>query len=379
MTAAARTRAGDVRSAKPSAAGGQPATKPLVEGTDVLLLDLDGTVYLGATILDSAVRAVRECGRRGVRTVYVTNNPSRRPADIAAQLDRGGIPASAGDVVTSAQAGARLLASLVPAGTRTLVVGSDHLREEVVAAGLSQVATSAPVEQLRSVGAVVQGFDPGLGWRDLAAAAYALAGDAVWVATNTDLSIPTAEGVAPGNGSLVEAVARAVHRSPQVAGKPFRPLVDAAVERTGATAPLVVGDRLDTDIGAGVRAGLATVLVLTGVAGPADLLAADPELRPTHLAADLGGLLEPALRAAQDGTGWRCGGWVVRAAAGRIEVDGAGDRVAGLWALAHAVWHRRDHGGADGGVDSGPDVGADGGPDPAAVQDALSRLGWGRR
>lgn len=335
----------------------------LVDGVDVLLLDLDGTVYRGGAAIPGAVEAVRRCSDRGVRAVYVTNNASRRPGTIADQLTGYGLPTDAVDVVTSAQAGAALLASLVPSGTRTLVVGSAHLVEEVAAAGLAPVATTAGTEDVRAVGAVVQGFDPDVGWRDLAAAAYALAGEATWVATNADMSIPTADGTAPGNGSLVAAVVAAVGRRPAVAGKPQRPLIDQAVERTGARAALVVGDRLDTDIEGGNRAGLPTLLVLTGVSGPADLVTADPETRPTHLAADLSGLLEPASVAREtDGGGWSCGGWTVTVGTGGYEVAGSGDRTAGLWALAHAAW-AAGH--------------ADPGTVPAGLAVALQQLGWG--
>jgi len=338
-----------------------PGDAALVQGTDVLLLDLDGTVYRGGTAIDGAAEAVRECARRGIRSAYVTNNASRYPEAIADQLTAAGIPTEPDDVVTSAQAGARLLAELVEPGTRTLVVGSAHLADEVAAAGLVPLARDAP-GRVAAAQAVVQGFDPALGWSDLAAAAYALAGGIPWVATNVDLTIPTGDGIAPGNGSLVDAVAAAAGRRPAVAGKPERPLLDQAIERTGARAPLVVGDRLDTDIEAGVGAGLPTLLVLTGVSGPAELVQAPTRMRPTHLAADLSGLLEPALSAADDGDGaWRCGGWTVRVD-GTTSVAGSGDRVAGLWALANACWAAVDHG-----------------REPAAGEDlaaALGRLGW---
>lgn len=339
------------------------AGPPLVEAVDVLLLDLDGTVYRGGSAIDGAARAVRTCAQRGIRPAYVTNNASRYPRAIAEQLTAAGIPTEPDDVVTAAQAGARLLASLVEPGTRTLVVGSAHLAEEVAAAGLTPMSSRDEADRVPQVGAVVQGFDPALGWHDLAAAAYALAGDVTWVATNVDLTIPTGNGIAPGNGSLVNAVAAATRRRPVVAGKPERPLLDQAIERTGATAPLVVGDRLDTDIEAGVRAGLPTLLVLTGVSGPVDLVRAPRDARPAHLAADLSGLLEPALQVTDDGDGtWSCGGWAVRIEIGAVTVHGSGDRVAGLWALAHACWAV---------ADSGPDA-----VDAADIATALTSLGW---
>jgi len=351
----------------------------LVDGFDVLLVDLDGTVYRGGVAIDGAVESLRACATRGVRSVFVTNNASRHPSAIAEQLVAAGHPTDPEDVVTSAQAGAALLATLVEPGTAALVVGSTHLAEEVAAVGLQPVSSRAPVAEVRAVGAVVQGFDPALAWRDLAAAGYALATGVPWVATNTDLTIPTADGTAPGNGSMVAMVATVAGRHPVVAGKPERPLVDQAIERTGARAPLVVGDRLDTDIQAGVRAGLPTLLVLTGVSGPSELVAAVPSERPTHLAADLTGLLRPAPVVRRDESGsWSCDGWTATARDGRLAVrrgpgpDGApvrggagsgadGNRVTGLWALAHAAWEARDAGATTGDLD------------PAA---ALAALGW---
>jgi len=342
----------------------QAAGESLVAGVDVLLLDLDGTVYRGGAAILGSAEALRACSERGIRSVYITNNASRYPAVIAEQLRAIGIPADARDVVTSAQAGARLLATRVPAGTATLVVGSRHLADEIAAAGLTPVATDVGIDELRAVGAVIQGFDPELGWRELAAAAYALAGGATWVATNTDMTVPTADGIAPGSGSLVAAVAAAAGRRPEVAGKPAAALVERAIEVTGARSPLLVGDRLDTDIEAGARAGIPTLLVLTGVSGPADLVAAPPTSRPDQLATDLTGLLAPPMTVDRvDAANWRCGGWSVcvdsDANSNGVSVDGGGDRVAGLWALAHAAWTVADAGHAASGL-------------PAA----LDRLGW---
>ena len=122
----------------------------------------------------------------------------------------------------------------------------------------------------------MQGFSPDIGWKDLAEASYVVAGGALWVATNTDWSIPQARGIAPGNGTLVAAVAAATGKSPIVAGKPEAPLFHAAAKRLAADRPLVVGDRLDTDILGGNNAGFATVAVLTGVDTRESILAAAP-------------------------------------------------------------------------------------------------------
>ena len=204
---------------------------------------------------------------------------------MAQHLRELGAPAEDHQVVSSSQAAAELLASLLPAGARVLITGSAALAREIELVGLVPVrsAEDDPV-------AVVQGFSPELGWKDLAEASYVVAGGALWVATNTDMSIPQARGIAPGNGTLVAAVAAATGQSPLVAGKPEAPLFHAAAKRLAADRPLVVGDRLDTDILGGNNAGFATVAVLTGVDTRESILAARTVERPDFLINDLTGL-----------------------------------------------------------------------------------------
>ncbi|MTD16620.1 HAD-IIA family hydrolase [Nakamurella sp. YIM 132087] len=265
--------------------------KPLVDEFDVLLLDLDGTVYLGGQVIPHVPESLAEAARRGARPMFVTNNASRSPADVAGTLTGMGVPAAAADVLTSPEVAAAMLAATHPAGSAVLVVGAQALADAVSHVGLVPVrlATDAPV-------AVVQGHSPDTGWRDLAEACIALRDPSVdWVASNTDTTLPTDRGLLPGNGSMVAALVAATGRTPRVAGKPNRPLLDEGVRRAGASRPLVVGDRLDTDLEAAVTAGMPGLMVLTGVSGPADLLAAVPAQRPTHLAFDLRGLLDQGL------------------------------------------------------------------------------------
>ncbi|MFB9238711.1 HAD-IIA family hydrolase [Plantactinospora siamensis] len=259
----------------------------LVDGYALVVFDLDGVIYLIDRPIPGAAEAVGRLRDEGVGFTYVTNNASRRSAEVAELLTGMGVPARAEEVLTSAGAAAALLAERLPAGAPVLVVGADALRAEVAAAGLTPVtgAEDKPT-------AVVQGYGPQVGWRELAEAAVAVRAGALWVATNTDRTLPSPRGPLPGNGSLVAALRTALDREPDaVVGKPEPALFGTAAARAGGPV-LAVGDRLDTDIEGARRAGLDSLLVLTGVSGAADLLSCPPSARPTYVATDLGGLFD---------------------------------------------------------------------------------------
>jgi HAD superfamily hydrolase (TIGR01450 family) len=266
------------------------AAKTPLDGVAVVLADLDGVVYRGAGAIEYAVESINAIDA-SVRVGYLTNNASRTDATVAAHLTELGLSVAPSDVVTSPQAAVRLLAGLVPAGATVLVVGGDGLTSEVERAGF--VVTRSALEL---PAAVIQGFDPTVGWVHLAEAAFALngGGDGIhWVATNTDWTIPQARGIAPGNGTLVSAVHTAVGRLPIVAGKPEVAIFEEAFSRFGSRDALMLGDRLDTDILGANRAGIPSVLVLTGIDRAKQVLAAAPDERPTYLLDDLRGLHEP--------------------------------------------------------------------------------------
>lgn len=297
----------------------------LVDRYDLIILDLDGVVYLGTEAIPGAPGAVRGFQERGRAVAYATNNAARRPAEVADLLVDLGVPARATQVVTSAQAAVGLLARALPPGAPVLVVGTDALRAEVAAAGLAVVDRAAA-----RPAAVVQGYGPQVGWEQLAEACQAIRAGARWVATNTDRTLPSPRGPLPGNGALVAALATALSRGPdEVAGKPEPALFAEVSRRTGAARPLVVGDRIDTDIEGARRAGMDSVVVLTGASTPADLLAAPAGCRPTLIADDLAGV--PTVDA---GTG----GWRVAVEPGRLVLAGDGTRVQALRALCAAAW-----------------------------------------
>lgn len=271
-----------------TAADRRAADKPLASLYDTALLDLDGVVYRGKDAVPHAVPVLTEAAEVGMRLAYVTNNASRTPKAVAAHLRELGLAAHAEDVVTAAQAVARLIAEQVPAGARVMAIGGEGLRQALLEHGLTPV-NSAEEEPA----AVVQGYRPDTTWKDLAEAAYAVERGIPWFAANTDRTMPTARGIAPGNGALVAAVAAATGTWPTVAGKPEPALHRETMIRTKAQRPLVVGDRLDTDIEGANRAGVDSLLVLTGVTRLADVRKAPKEHQPTYLAEDLRALLEP--------------------------------------------------------------------------------------
>ncbi|MGY0063028.1 HAD-IIA family hydrolase [Streptomyces sp. LZ34] len=313
--------------------------RPLSAAYDTALLDLDGVVYAGGEAIEYAVGSLGAARDGGMRLAYVTNNALRTPEAVAEHLTRLGVPAKPEDVITSAQAVARLIAEQVPAGARVLVIGGEGLRVALRERGLVPVDSTDD-----DPAALVQGYGgPELPWGRLAEAGYAVARGVPWYASNADLTIPSGRGIAPGNGAAVEVVRIVTGRSPQVAGKPLPPMHRETILRTGAERPLVVGDRLDTDIEGAYAGGVDSLLVLTGVTAPAQLLAAEPKHRPTYVDRDLRGLLapQPAVEPAGSGDddGFRCGGWLARVRQGALVLEGdGGDPMDGLRALCAAAW-----------------------------------------
>lgn len=306
-----------------------------------MLLDLDGVVYLGDQPVPGAADALAEVRASGTAVHFVTNNASRRAPEVVDRLRGCGVASEPSEITTSAQGAGVLLADRFPAGSSVLVLGAEALSAEVAEAGLrpARSADDRPV-------AVVQGFSRDVDWPGLCEATVAVRSGAVWVATNLDSTLPSPRGPLPGNGALVDAVAAGLSRRPDlVVGKPEPALFEQAVQRRGGVCPLVVGDRLDTDIEGATRAGMPSLLVLTGVTGPAELLAAPQMLRPTYLAADLSGLLtaHPVTRAF-DGEPACCGGWRAWVRDAALVLDGAGDGLDALRAACAAAWAGRPPG-----------------------------------
>lgn len=317
----------------------QGTETPLNTRYDAALLDLDGVVYIGSHPVPAAPEAVDKARAAGMRVAFVTNNAARTPARAAERLSAMGVAAAPQDVVTSAEAAARLISERFPAGSAVLVVGDTGLRLALRRRGMRpvSVASDRPV-------AVVQGHSPRLSHDLTIQGALAVAAGALFVVTNSDATAPLDFGVQPGNGSAARVIAHATGREPLVAGKPMRPLHEEGVLRTGAKAPLVVGDRLDTDIESATTRDTAGLLVFSGVTTPAHAVAAPPEHRPTYLAWDLSGLNQahPEVRV-ESGTAV-CGGWKAALVEGRLQLSGEGERLDGLRALCACAWSNNPEG-----------------------------------
>jgi HAD superfamily hydrolase (TIGR01450 family) len=305
----------------------------VADGHDLVIFDLDGVVYLGTDPVPGAPEAIRALAAQ-TKVAYVTNNASRSAAEVARLLTVLALPAHAEQVVTSGGAAAELLAEQLPPGAPVLVVGAPALGEEVRQVGLTPVAEA----EARPL-AVVQGYGPAVGWPHLAEACVAIRAGARWVATNTDATLPSPRGPLPGNGSLVAALRTALGgREPDiVVGKPHPELFTVATHRFAAQRPLVVGDRLDTDIAGAVNAGMPSVLVLTGVTRPADLLRAPPDQRPTYVMSDLGGLSKEDSAVRVDDRS-SPGGWRASRDSVHIVLSGDGSAEDAIRALARAAW-----------------------------------------
>jgi HAD superfamily hydrolase (TIGR01450 family) len=309
----------------------------LIEGYDAAFFDLDGVIYLGPLAVTGAAGALRALQQRRTKVMYVTNNAAREAQVVIDQLNGLGFAANAGNVLTSAQVAAVGLAGELPAGARVLVAGSPSLADLIAAAGFEVVHTAAD-----KPAAVIQGYDPDLSWRVLDEVSLAIQGGARWFATNDDASRPTDRGLVPGVGGALALIRLVVGGEPTTFGKPFRPMIAEAMRRTGASRPIFVGDRLDTDISGANNAGIDSLLVFSGAHGKRDLVAAVPEERPTHIGANVNALLRQPRPLHLDGERATCRTQVAEAVDGRIVLAGRPttpeDQFDALWAVAHLAW-----------------------------------------
>lgn len=311
-----------------------------VEGRELILTDLDGVVYRGQAAIPGAVEHLNAAAIN-TPVAFLTNNASRTDETVAEQLRSYGLTATAHDIVTSPQAAVALLKQQVAVGSLVLVVGGEGLVDELTKAGyaITRSADDNPA-------AVVQGFSPDIGWVHLAEASFALAekpgqDPLPWIATNTDWTLPLERGLAPGNGTLVSAVHTSVQRLPDFAGKPETPIFEAAFQRFDTRNALMIGDRLDTDIKGARAVGIASLLVLTGVDRPKQLVAASADMKPDYIVASLAEMHEPypATTIGRDGSA-RVGGARVKMNGHVVEIVERGDDPLNLLrAGCAAIWN----------------------------------------
>ncbi|MDO4792386.1 MAG: HAD-IIA family hydrolase [Buchananella hordeovulneris] len=261
---------------------------PLAQAYDVALLDLDGVCYAGKLPIDHAATGINAAREAGMRSMFVTNNASRTPADVAAHLTELGMETIPEQVMTAAQDVAQIMREDLPAGATVFVVGTSALVEAVQEAGFEVVDSADAQPQ-----AVVQGLDRNITWATMSEALMAIDRGARFYASNLDSTLPTERGMAIGNGSLVACVEHAAGVKAVAAGKPFPGIFSRALARAGGGSAVGVGDRLNTDVACAVAAGVPSLHVLTGVSDAVAVALAAPQERPSFLAQDLRGLSQP--------------------------------------------------------------------------------------
>jgi arabinose operon protein AraL len=272
-------------------------TASLSHPVDGFIFDLDGTVYIGESLLPGAADCIAELRNRGKQVLFVSNKPLEPRQSYASKLTRLGIPTDAGEVITSASVLARYLRLNAP-DLRYYVIGEKPFVDELQNEGLAIVPElddqdEKGVVDPRGIDAVVVAFDRTLGYRKLNTAYQALRQGARFFATNGDATCPMPGGDVPDAGATLAYFQRAANRTPElVAGKPSQVMLEVALERLGVAANrcLITGDRLDTDIRMGHSAGMTTALVLTGVTRREDVFYASPG--PDLLLENLGELVD---------------------------------------------------------------------------------------
>ena len=238
-----------------------------------ILFDLDGTVYAGEKEVLGASDFIKKCLAHNIRCLYVTNRANRIPEIVRDQLLSYGIPCRTQDVVTTALAAARYIRS-----GSAYIIGESGLETALRQQGITLTDQSPDY--------VVVSIDRQFSYDKLAKATELIYRGSKFIATNRDAKLKLEGHFVPGTGAIVAAIQTATGITPLVLGKPERPLIDMALEICGCTPDetLLIGDNLATDIGAGIKAGIDTVLLLTGVSSRSDIIAG--EIVPTYIAED---------------------------------------------------------------------------------------------
>jgi glycerol 3-phosphatase-2 len=268
----------------------------LADDFDGLLIDLDGVVWIGREPVPGSAETLAALLAAGKRIVFVTNNPAHPPASYARRLRSMGVEVGAERIVTAGMVATRLAAEAAGPGGSAFVIGAPALKEMVAAAGLALPEG----DDAREASVVVVSGHRDFDYSELLTATLALQRGAALVATSHDPTMPMPGGEWPGTGSILAAVETASGRRAAIGGKPERHLFEMALAVLAGGSPhrhetgkdlrvAMVGDRISSDVEGGRRAGLATILVLSGTSSAAQAAAAEPA--PDHVVADLAGLL----------------------------------------------------------------------------------------
>lgn len=254
-----------------------------IRDAEAFIFDMDGVLYRGKQALPGVNEIIAALEARGLPYLLATNNSTATPADYVRRMAEYGVAVTESHLQTSATATRDYLKRELPDGAVLLPIGAAALTEQLQA-GTTFKITDDPAED---VAAVVVGLDQGFTYESMTRAMKAIRNGARFIATNADATLPVEDGVLPGAGTMIAAIATASGRQPTVIGKPETLMMTSAVAQLGTSASktVMIGDRLDTDILAAARAGLTTALVLTGVTTRNDLAGSD--IVPDYVFTDL--------------------------------------------------------------------------------------------
>ncbi|MEO8423771.1 MAG: HAD-IIA family hydrolase [Actinomycetota bacterium] len=253
----------------------------LADAYEAFLFDLDGVLYRGSQVVPGATEALARLRAAGKHVAFVTNNSGRTPEAVAAHLTGLGIPAAAAEVETSALVTAEQLAAR--GVSEAFVVGEEGILRALRDSGIAIAEADADQTEV-----VVVGWDRQTNYEKLRRASLLVERGATLVATNADASYPAGDGNWPGAGALLAAIETTTGMRAEVFGKPEAPIMLAALDRAGGGRPLVIGDRLETDIAAAAGLEWDSLLVLTGISKPDDVAAS--AIAPTFVAEGLSAL-----------------------------------------------------------------------------------------
>jgi 4-nitrophenyl phosphatase len=280
-----------------------------LDSFDTFLLDCDGVLWRGSTLLPRTKEVLQQLRSMGKRLLFVTNNSTKSREDYKGVFAKFGIEVSAEEIISSSSAVAHYLKDEAKFTQTAYVVGEAGITRELDALGISWIGGTDHKENMTMqelehieldprIGAVFVGLDTNINYRKVAYAKLHLRNrpDTLFLATNADSTFPSAGHMLPGSGTMVAMVEACSGRKALVIGKPSKTLVDLIVHQYGLDRErtCMVGDRLNTDIQFGLNGGISTLLVLTGVTSEEELLSPDNAIHPHHYIPAFGDLLLPS-------------------------------------------------------------------------------------